>query len=262
MICYQYDGTFEGLLTVFTLAAEESREIGNITSNCEFQADLFTEIHPITTDTAVAADFFHSLQKNFSKTVLLEIGYCFLSEKTGFEKLLLDYMERLMKYGLRVQKNLADPVVFQVRRLCDQVDHEILRMQGFIRFRELVNQVFYAPITPDHNIIQLLAPHFKARFADQKWLIHDTRRQTGIYYNGTHVKFIPFMEMSGELHSVMKPFSSLRNSALLDKEEVMYQKIWDQYFQKIAISERQNKRQQRQRMPERYWRYLVENVQR
>ncbi len=260
MIRYQYDGTFEGLLTVFAVAIKDDQEIVNITP-WESQADLFTEIRKIATDAVLAADFFDCFQKSFSKAVLLEMGYCFLSEKTGIEKLLFDYIWRLMKYGPEVQENLSDPVVFKIRRICDQVDHEILRMQGFIRFRKLVNQVFYAPISPDNNIVQLLAPHFKARFADQLWLIHDTHRKTGIYYNGTQVNFIPFMEMTPKIHLATKPFETELDSKLLDKDERMYQEIWDQYFQKIAITERQNKRQQRQRMPERYWRFLVENVQ-
>lgn len=261
MICYQYDGTFEGLLTVLAMATHNDYKTVNIIADCEYQADLFTEIFPVSTDAFLAAEFFNDLQERCSKVALLEIGYCYLSEKTGYEKLLLDYIGRLMKYGPGVRDNFSDPVVFRVKRICDQVDHEVLRMQGFIRFRKLVNQVFYAPIHPDHNIIQLLAPHFKARFADQRWLIHDTHRKTGIYYNGNQVKFIPFMEMSPEIQLAAKPNSTSPNSVLLDKDEMMYQKIWDQYFQKIAIGERQNKQLQRQRMPERYWKYLVENVQ-
>jgi probable DNA metabolism protein len=204
--------------------------------------------------------FFDYLKKKLTKTSLLNIGYCFLSEETGIEKTLLHYIRLLLKQGEKVNDLLVDPAIFRIRHTCEKVDYEVLRMQGFIRFRKLRNQVYYGPIAPDHNVIQLLAPHFKARFADQRWLIHDTRRKTGIYYNGAQVRFLPWVEMSAAVQSVMKPFQAEQESVLLDKEELKYQQIWDQYFQKVAITERRNKRQQRQRMPERYWRYLVENV--
>ena len=68
------------------------------------------------------------------------------------------------------------------------------------------------------------------------------------------------MEMSAEISSVSTPFEVREELSVYDEAEMDYQKIWDQYFQHIAIPERLNKRQQRQRMPERYWKYLVENV--
>lgn len=261
MIYYQYDGTFEGLLTTFASALKEKEPIENIGS-AQFQADLFTEIREITTDPDLANLFFDDLKEKLSKTSLLNIGYCFLSEETGIEKVLLQYIRLLLEQGEKVNDNSVDPTIFRIRRTCEKVDYEVLRMQGFIRFRKLSNQVYYGPIAPDHNVIQLLAPYFKARFADQRWLIHDTRRKTGIYYDRTEVRFLPLVEMSAELESIMKPFQAEQESILFDKEELKYQQIWDQYFQKVAITERRNKRQQRQRMPERYWRYLVENVER
>jgi probable DNA metabolism protein len=260
MISLRYDGTFEGLLTVLAGIIREDMEIQEITAG-EIPVDLFTEIHEVVTDPVVASRFFEGLQKRISRMLLLDIGYCFLSEEIGIEKLLLDYLRLLLVEGERVNTNLSNSTVFKIQRTCDRVNHEILRMQGFIRFRKLKNGVYFAPISPDHNIIQLLAPHFKARFADQRWLIHDTRRKTGIYYNGNQVQYIPFVEMSVEMEPTSRPFTTELQSNLLDSEELDYQKLWNQYFEKIAITERQNKRQQRQRMPERYWRYLIEKVE-
>lgn len=260
MISYIYDGTFEGLLTVIAGAIDGDDGIQAITSG-ELQGDLFTEIQKVTTDPVLAGRLFDSLKQHLSRTALLNIAYCFLSEETGIEKVILDYLRLLLKHGEQFAGNYSNPSVFKIQRTCERVAHEILRMQGFIRFRKLYNGVYYAPIAPDHNIIQLLAPHFKDRFADQLWLIHDTRRNTGIYYDGSRVKFISFLEMTADLLSVSNSFSSTQQSNILDQDELNYQRLWDQYFQRIAITERRNKRQQRQRMPERYWQYLVERVE-
>jgi probable DNA metabolism protein len=260
MISYTYDGTFEGLLTVIAGVNDCHGDVCDI-SAAEIQPDLFTEIQEVTTDHAVASRFLESIAQRISRSVLLDIGYCFLSEEPGIEKVIFEYLRLLFAQGERVTRNFANSSVFKIQRTCEKVTHEMERMNGFIRFRKLSQGIYYAPIAPDHNVIQLIAPHFKARFSDQLWLIHDTTRNTGIYYDGQQCRFIPWIEMSDEIIAASTPFVAREELAVYDQRELDYQKIWNQYFQNIAIPERQNKRQQRQRMPERYWRYLVENVE-
>jgi probable DNA metabolism protein len=260
MVSYIYDGTFEGLLTVFAMAISYNTDIGDI-SHGELQPDLFTEIQEVATDPDVASCFLESIAKRISRIVLLDIGYCFLSEEPGIEKVILEYVRLILDQGEMVTQNYANSSVFKIRRTCDKVTHEMERMSGFIRFRKLSQGIYYAPIAPDHNVIQLIAPHFKARFSDQLWLIHDTKRKTGIYYDKLQCQFIPWIEMSDEVITANTHFIAGEERSIYDVKEMDYQKIWDQYFQEIAIPERLNKRQQRQRMPERYWRYLVENVE-
>jgi probable DNA metabolism protein len=259
MISFQYDGTFEGLLTVIATAIDENSDVQEI-SSAELQADLFTEVRSTLSDPDLAAGFFERLRMELSPELLLDIGYCFLSEIKGIEKDLLDYIRLLLKEGEQVNGNYSDPVILKVRRTCQKVSYEILRMQGLIRFRKLSNGVYYAPIAPEHNVIRLLASHFRDRFADQQWLIHDTRRKKGIAYDKRRVRFLPWLEMTQEIESSSLPYSLERHCNLWDPDERDYQKIWNQYFQSIAIKERQNKKLQRRHMPERYWQYLVERV--
>jgi probable DNA metabolism protein len=260
MISYMYDGTFEGLLTVIAGAISGHAEVCEISAG-DLSPDLFTEIKQVATDQVLADHFLKNFASRISKTVLLDIGYCFLSEDPGIEKVIFDFMCLLLLQGEPVTRNFSDPTIFKIRRTCDQVAHEIQRMYEFVRFRKLHNGVYYAPISPDHNVIQLIAPHFKDRFADQLWLIHDTTRKTAIHYDGHQCRFIPWLEMSDEVITANIPFRAGEERSIYDGKEMAYQKIWDQYFQHIAIPERLNKRQQRQRMPERYWKYLVENVE-
>ncbi|HBE76946.1 MAG TPA: hypothetical protein DDW65_04080 [Firmicutes bacterium] len=259
MIRFHYDGTFEGLLTVIAQAIDENTDAQEISAT-ELQADLFTEVRSIESDPNLAAGFFERLRRELSPELLLDIGYCFLSEIKGIEKELLDYIRLLLKEGEQVNGNYSNPVILNVQRTCQKVSYEILRMQGLIRFRKLRNGVYYAPIAPEHNVVRLLASHFRDRFADQQWLIHDTRRKSGIAYDKRQVHFLPFMEMTQEIDSSSSPYSPERHCNLWDPDERNYQQLWDQYFQSVAIKERHNKRLQRQHMPERYWRYLVERV--
>jgi probable DNA metabolism protein len=151
--------------------------------------------------------------------------------------------------------------VFKIHRVSEQVNHEIQRLHGFVRFRRLTDGVYYAAIEPDYNVVRLLASHFTARFNDQQWLIHDLKRDTGIYYDGAICRFLPEVCINPETVTASSPFTTSKATASLAPKESAYQSIWNQYFQAIAIPERTNPRAQRQRMPQRYWKHLVEQVE-
>ena len=148
---------------------------------------------------------------------------------------MFDLIRLLLLQGEPVTRNFSDPTIFKFRRTCEKVAHEVQRMYEFVRFRKLNNGVFYAPIAPDHNVIQLIAPHFKARFADQPWLIHDTKRNTGIHYDGHQCRFIPWLELADEIITANTPFRAGEERGIYDGKEMDYQKIWISIF-KISRS--------------------------
>lgn len=265
MVNYLYDGTFEGLLTLIATAMTrnwELDEIAGISATGPQQFDLFTQIETITTDAKLAQSYFeHHLAERFSEELLTDIIYCCHSELAGVELLLLRFIHGLLGKGERFAGNIADPTVFKFGRIRDRVAHEIHRYHGFIRFRKLPNAVYYAAIEPDHNVIRFLAPHFTARFADQSWLIHDLKRNTGLYFDLERCSFLTDFEILPELVRASVPYEpGCRKDDCFDRKEVAYQELWNAYFQQIAIRERENRKAQRQRMPERYWRHLVERA--
>lgn len=257
---YLYDGTFEGLMTVFNLVIDNDGDIDSISDNESYQPDLFSEVIEVNTDSPLAVHFFKLLSRKYTQPVLTDIVYCFLSEKTGIEMELLDYIRLLRDHGLKISGQYSNPAVLNIRQTSDKVAHEIHRMHGFVRFRKLKSEVYYAPIEPDFNILQFLAPHFKTRFADQQWVIHDLKRRSALYYDGRTCKFLTQLEIDSEITGTQPPDTSPKLSGVFEADEGDYQLLWDQYFQKIATTERENRKLQRQRMPARYWRHLVERV--
>jgi probable DNA metabolism protein len=255
-----YDGTFEGFLTVCSLGLDQKETIAAITTPEDFQPDLFSKIREAETDPLRADRFFQLVNSQFTRSVVLDCGYCFLSELPGIEKTLFDYFHLLFTAGEKAGRNSADSTALRVRRTSDKVNHEILRMQGLVRFRQLAGGVYYAAIEPDYNILQFLAPHFAARFADQLWLIHDVKRKIGIYYDLRSCSFLPSIQTSPEVPDAAKPLQIGESRLCYAAGEGEYQALWNQYFQSIAIAERANPKAQRQRMPVRYWRYLVEEL--
>ena len=49
-------------------------------------------------------------------------------------------------------------------------------MEAFVRFQCTKDQLYYAIIQPDYNVLPLISKHFEKRYADQRWLIYDIRR--------------------------------------------------------------------------------------
>jgi probable DNA metabolism protein len=262
MLTYIYDGSLEGLLTVLALAVDQQPDtIQAITPCRDFQPDLFTETQEIATDRTLAVEFFTRLQAEFSQSIIADLVNCLLSEISGIEVVILDFLRLLLVQGEAIIQNFTNNSIFRVHRTSTQVSHEIERLHGFIRFRQLTNGSYYAAIEPDHNVVRLLAPHFTARFADQSWLIHDLKRQTGIYYDGVVCRFLSKVTVDLNVITASCPFDANRSSDGFAASEFEYQTIWNQYFQAIAIPERTNLQAQKQRMPKRYWKHLVERVE-
>jgi probable DNA metabolism protein len=260
MLTYLYDGSVEGLLTALAMTVAVHETI-RITPRFDFQPDLFSEVLEIHTDPAIANSFFNQLRMKFSPTIVEQIVNCLFSEAAEIGPLIHEFINLLSVSGEAIAGNFAEPVVAQIHRASQKVSREIERLHGFIRFRKLSDGVYYAAIEPDHNILRLLAPHFTARFGDQPWLIHDLKRQTGIYYDTLRCRFLPEVELNPDAITASRPFSSGQRFECLTTDEEDYQALWDRYFHEIAITERTNRRVQRQRLPKRYWKHLVERVE-
>ncbi len=123
-----------------------------------------------------------------------------------------------------------------------------------LRFSKLKDETYYAPIEPVHNVIPLMIPHFKARFSDQNWVIHDVVRKSGVIYSKE--------SKTAELITISEENKDLLNGRNLDKyyddDELFFQSLWKDFHKAIAIEERKNLKLQQQFMPKRYWRFLTE----
>jgi probable DNA metabolism protein len=163
-----YDGTFEGLLTAVRQGISMPEMPVTIVAEADFQPDLFSEWQTIITQPETARSFYKKIVQKFSREICLDIGYIYLSETPGNADLLFKYIRELQIHGESIADNFTNPIIFQVQRLREQVNHEMLRLYGFVRFRKMKDNIFYAPIEPVYNVVQFLAPHFKSRFTDQK----------------------------------------------------------------------------------------------
>ena len=93
--------------------------------------------------------------------------------------------------------------------------------------------------------------YFTDRFADQRWLIYDRRRNYGYYYDGHEAREVCIEDDRGMIADKL-------DDRFLAEEERRFQLLWKNYFRALAIPERLNEKQQRRMMPRRYWKHLTE----
>ena len=75
----------------------------------------------------------------------------------------LEYIRLLVERKAPVRDMLSHPAVLEARDAIKKVTGEAHNFTGFLRFMEGENGVFYAPFSPDNDILELILPHFLRR---------------------------------------------------------------------------------------------------
>lgn len=243
MNTYIYDGTFEGLLTAIHEAYYIKEKPDSIVTEANYQENLLTKKIPIQTDYLKADKVSDSIIKKISYGAFRKVYCAFLSEIPESGMIIYKYLRLGWKVGREVDSYLALQEVLDMQAIFKKVSYEEHRMLGLIRFRKLEGDIYYAPIQPDYNIVELLASHFAIRFNDQKFIIHDVGRSKAVVYNRKEWTICGFKA------NEILPF---------DVNEQDIQNLWKGFFNSIAIKTKINPGLQKRFMPKRYWKYLIE----
>lgn len=204
---------------------------------------LFAQWEKIVTDESKAAKVYAAIEDKISTQALQNTYYAYLSDHPEAGIWIYKYLNFGWKTGSKLDLHLTDERVHRIHCLSQQVKTEKHRLLGLLRFQLLKNHIYYAAIKPDHNVVELIAPHFARRMADQSWIILDLKREIAAVYNR---------------QEWIATTLTAKNVLELEVEEKLYQELWKQYFDSIAITNRLNPRLQKRCMPQRYWKYLVE----
>lgn len=250
MITLLYDGSFDGLLTAVFEVFEYRYKDAEIISKEKFQQEnMFAEIHEVITQNEKSERVLHKLEQNIGKSGIHQLLKVFLSEDSELEKLIVSAIQQSVKHpNENILQNYADHDVLKISKICKSVDRERHRMTAFVRFEKMQDDIFFAKIDPDFNVIPLIRKHFKDRYQDQKWMIYDLRRNYGILYDLENCDFF-YPEERLNLNKYQEKHHD---------EEQNYQKLWQRYFVKTNIVERKNLKLHIQHVPKRYWKYLTE----
>lgn len=246
-----YDGSLEGLLTCVFEVYEHKLSQCTIQRESVPLQNLFVQPKFVETEPAKALRVWKGLEAKTTRHALHSLFCVYVSEMPNLEELFLGYAQYVFSSKLNVEKDYSNPFILQVSQVERKVHREKHRMEAFIRFKLTRDNIYFATIEPDFNVLPLIAKHFKKRYADQHWIIYDTRRSAGIYYNLNKVVDITF-QFNQEATEQVPAF------ACVDEKEELYQLLWKDYFRTTNIKARKNLRLHLQHVPRRYWKYLTE----
>jgi len=240
---YITDGSLEGLLSAIHEMYYSGDNAFDILHESPPQPNFSVPYKKIMSDELKARKVYDAISQKISERAAEEIAYAWLSELPFCGKHIAKYLRLAFKIGYKVDYLLSDPRVMPVHKAASKVRMEMHRMLGLCRFSKTAHGCYLCEISPDHNILSLIAPHFAARLADESWIIHDKSRNLSAVYDTNN----------WYLASSFLP-SKIRYS----KDEEEYQKIWKTYFDTIAIEGRTNPKLQRGFVPTRYRKNITE----
>lgn len=251
---YLYDGSFEGFLTCVYehYYTEKADDISVIE---DFQENLLVESKIVETDSEKADKVYNAIITKISRPSLVCIYKTLGSIVKDREMKCLRYLELGFKMGDKIERLHGNPIVFDVQDANRKFGFEIHRMHGLIRFSVVksrgtmspdneVQEILYSPIEPDNDIIEFLVYHFKDRYKNNPFIIHDKKREKAVVYGAGKWQVIDFPKEQNLLENTL--------------DENQYQQLWKMYFETISIKERVNPKCQKNFMPARYWKNLTE----
>ena len=246
-----YDGSWQGFLTaVFEIYEYKLTDV-NCCNMHTAPATLFGKVHHAQTNAAKADRVLGSLQKKLSATGLQNVYKNFLSELPDVENTMVRFLQYVIASKQNVENNYGNADVLKIQQISKKVHREKHRMDAFIRFQRTKDDLYFAIVKPDFNVLPLIASHFEKRYADQRWLIYDELRKYGIYYDLQNVNEVA-------LNFTIDTQNAATVAAIYNEEENLYQMLWQQYFSSVNIKARKNTKLHIQHMPRRYWKFLTE----
>lgn len=243
MAVYVYSGDWEGLMTALFQALASTEPPTDIQPAAAVQPTFFDTVIHVAADPDTATRLAAGIRRRISDMAFHNVLYAYLSEIEGAPMAIYRYLKLGFEIGRTVDRHMADDRVLPVLQMVYKVGAETHRLLGLIRFRQTTDGIYYSSISPDGQVIGLVAPHFTERMADMDWIIHDVKR--GLAALGRR----------GEWQLVSLPYIE----AEFDGEELQYQEAWKTYYKQVAIATRTNPRLRRNYMPVRYWKHLIED---
>lgn len=245
-----FDNTFDGFLTaVFDVYALKIAD-PLFYSQENYQPKLFEEVITVSFEEQKANRVRKKLEEILSKKGVNQLWKATLSEYDDVYQVLFSILSKTFQQQRNILTNYGDKDVLRLRNIIKEIGRERHRMTAFVRFEQTTNDIYTSIIEPDFNVLPLLVLHFKQRYADQKWLIFDQKRNYGIYYDLQQV--LPVEPMKGEQNTLAT------TTIEWSEEEKHFQNLWKIYFKSTTIESRKNNKLHLQYVPRRYWKYLSE----
>lgn len=238
---YLYDGKFSSLLGLIVTLLD-SKDI--IIKEEKNYIDNLLDV-PVYLRIEEKEEKIKFLKNNLSNKIIHIIEYAFLSDNKDKETIIYKFIKEVFKYKDEVIYHRNLKCVNEILNMSNYVSREAHRMKGFLRFKKMKNNFYYAEMSSTNNIISILANHFKRRLINEYFIIKDVKRKIYALYDKKKIYY--FNE-----ENIVKLNLDLNNN----EEEII--NLWKSFFNTIGIKERKNLKCQMNFMPKKYWKYIIE----
>lgn len=189
------------------------------------------------------------IQKHLGTQAYMDISQAVLAHDKDKGNAVIGTMlaARKIPDSTKIMNHLGNASVEKVFELSRQVGGEAHQFKGFLRFRELASGLLFAEIEPKSQILTCIAGHFSDRLPLENFMVYDrTHNIFLVHQAGSQWILVQHDEVD---------FEKLNNVSEAQKE---YEKLWKGFVKSISIKERENLGLQRQNLPLRYRRDIVE----
>lgn len=253
-LLFVYDGTLEGLLSCVFYAYLHKLQPHDIVPDYEPLPIFCAHTYTVPTTAEHSRRVWAALLKKLSPMGRNTILHVWLSEMREREMLLFRYICKNIDYkGKSIETNFADADVLRCREIAHKVGAEAHKMKEFVRFQEMADGIYFAPIKPKYDVLSLIESHFRKRFGSLRWIIYDVRRSYGLHCRDGKTE-----EITLDLNEHISIGHGRLSADIVSQQEQMLRQMWQTYFKTLAIPERFNPKVQRGHMPRRFWSYLTE----
>jgi len=206
-----YDGSFNGFLTAVYKAFDENINVLDIQKNTIAQRGLFSNTKTVFTQMENAKSVWNGVQTK-SHIAIRNIYFAFLSEQKDIEILLYIFIKKLFSPTDMMSINFTDDLESKIYQIAKTVAKEKKYMETFAKFSTTSDAVHVAFIKPDNDILPLISRHYRFQYADKTWLIYDSKRNYGLYYN---LQSVAFISLDADTFSTNINLSDLNVKSLL-----------------------------------------------
>lgn len=255
-----YEPSFEGWLSavfyVYANRLQEDMSLQLIAQDC-YVPSLLSHATSIETNDKYAQRVLRKLNQLLGRSGMRNILWGFLSEKDDIGTTLFQVVKYAIDYPSRyIMDDVGNLNVLELVQTVKSVGREKHRMEAFVRFEHTVEDIYFARVEPDFNVLPLIGEHFRQRYQDQHWAIYDLARGYGIYYDKS--KSTPKRPAALQTITELDEAVLRHPASIHSEDEQRYQRFWQGYFTNVNIKERKNARLHKQYLPQRYWKYLSE----
>ncbi|WP_435978795.1 TIGR03915 family putative DNA repair protein [Psychrobacter sp. DM4] len=255
-----YEPSFEGWLTAVYQVYDRKLQYNEslqLVAEDSYVPSLISTATSVNTDDEQAQRVLKKLNALLGPSGMRQILWGFLSEKDDIGTTLFHIVKYAIDYPKRrILEDLGHLDVLELAQTVKSVHREKHRMEAFVRFEHTTDDIYFARVEPDFNVLPIIGEHFRQRYQDQHWAIYDLARGYGIYYDKT----LSTPSRPADLQTITDLDDAVLSNptSIHSPDEQRYQRFWQGYFTNVNIKERKNNRLHKQHMPQRYWKYLSE----